>query len=90
MSIELALLGEIMAISRDSDASLEEFGQKVGTSPQLAREVVRISNSALYGMEGKINRLERAVLILGMRTVAEIASMLVLMGECRRCRLLSY
>ena len=83
MSIELVLLGEILAIARDSDASLDEFGQKVGTSPQLAREVVRVSNSALYGMEGKINRLERAVLILGTRAVAEIASTLLVAKQMR-------
>ena len=78
MSIEFALLGEIISLSSDTnDAPLDDFSDKVATSPKLAAEVVRISNSALYGMEGKINRLERAVLILGMRTVAEIASSLL-------------
>ncbi len=74
MSIELVLLGEILNLSRDDNVSLENFGQKVAASPKLAVEIVRVSNSALYGMEGKIDRLERAVLILGMRTVSQIAS----------------
>ncbi len=78
MSMEFALLGEIITLSHDpTNTRLDEFATKVATSPQLAAKVVRVSNSALYGMEGKINRLERAVLILGMRTVAEIASSLL-------------
>jgi HD-like signal output (HDOD) protein len=77
MSSELALLGEILNLAGSPDASLDDFGAKVATSPQLAAEVVRVSNSALYGMEGRINRLERALLILGMRTVGEIASALL-------------
>lgn len=83
MSIELMLLGEILRLSRDSDVSLEEFGEKVASSPHLAAEIVRVSNSALYGMEGRINRLERAVLILGIRTVASIASSVLVAAKVR-------
>jgi HD-like signal output (HDOD) protein len=80
MSAELVLLGEILSLARDPDVSLEEFGAKVATSPHLASEVVRVSNSALYGMEGRVHRLERAVLILGIRSVSSIASA-ILVGE---------
>lgn len=74
MSAELVLLGEILRLARNPDVSLEEFGSKVASSPHLASEVVRVSNSALYGMEGRVHRLERAVLILGIRNVSSIAS----------------
>jgi HD-like signal output (HDOD) protein len=83
MSIELVLLGEILDLAQDPETHLDAFGEKVATSPQLAAEVVRVSNSALYGMEGRINRLERAVLILGIRTVAEIASSLLVASRMR-------
>ena len=84
MSIEFALLGEIISLSQDpTNTPLDDFANKVATSPQLAAEVVRVSNSALYGMEGRINRLERAVLILGMRTVAEIASSTLVASRMR-------
>jgi HD-like signal output (HDOD) protein len=83
MSIELVLLGQLLNLAGDPDCSLESFGEQVATSPHLAVEVVRVSNSALYGMEGKINRLERAVLILGMRTVADIASAVLVAKEMK-------
>ncbi len=83
MSTELIQLGEILHLAGDSGCNLGTFGEKVATSPKVAAEVVRVSNSALHGMEGKINRLERAVLILGMRTVADIASALLVAGRMK-------
>ncbi len=83
MSTELVLLGEILGLASDSSCNLGTFGEKVATSPRLEAEVVRVSNSALYGLEGKINRLERAVLILGMRTVADIASALLVAAKMK-------
>ncbi len=77
MTLELSLLGEILNLARDPDVNLEEFRDLVARSPKLATEIVKIANSALYGMEGKIHRLERAVLILGIRTVSQIASTLL-------------
>jgi putative nucleotidyltransferase with HDIG domain len=74
MSAELALLGGILRDCEDPDLSLGEFAERVARSPQLASEIVRVANSALYGMEGRIKRLDRAVLMLGQRPVASIAT----------------
>ncbi len=74
MSLELSLLGEILQMSRDPDVNVDAFQERVGRSPRLAAMVVRVSNSALYGMEGKIHELRRAVLILGIKSVTQISS----------------
>ena len=75
---DLEFLGEILGLSRDPSLNLDEFLGKLGVPPGLAEDVVRAADSALYGMEGKITHLERAVLILGARTVASIVSGLVI------------
>ena len=75
---DLAFLGEILGLSRDPSLNLDDFLEKFGASPRLAADVVRAADSALYGMEGKITRLQRAVLILGPRKVASIVSALVI------------
>lgn len=62
---------------------MEEFAETVANSPTLAAGVVRASNSPLYGMEGRVSRLERAVLVLGVRTVASIASTVLVATETR-------
>jgi HD-like signal output (HDOD) protein len=49
--------------------------------------VVKVANSPLYGMEGRITRLERGVVILGVRTVAGIASSVLMQSHMRDTRL---
>ncbi|MEE9280227.1 MAG: HDOD domain-containing protein [Myxococcota bacterium] len=77
MRAELSLLAEIVSLSCDPGVNVDEFHGRVASSHDLSAEVVRAGNSALYGMAGKIDRLERAVMILGPRTVASIAAAVV-------------
>ncbi len=74
MSIELSLLGQILNLARDPEVEIEAFAERIASSPRLSAEIVRVANSALYGMEGRIQELERALLILGVQTVTGIAS----------------
>ena len=83
MSAEIALLSQILTLSSDENVRIDEFGHVVASSPNLAAQVVKVANSALYGMEGKVTRLERAVLILGVRTVAAIASSVLVANQAR-------
>jgi len=84
---EFALLGQILELANDEEVMLEHFGRVVAQSPSLAVKVVKVANSALYGMEGRITRLERAVLILGVRAVASIASSVLATSRLRGVRL---
>ena len=84
MTGELALLGEILQLARDPDLRLEDLVEAVGRSPNLSARVLRIANSALYGMEGRIQRLDRGLLILGVDAVASIAASVVVADRARR------
>jgi HD-like signal output (HDOD) protein len=84
---ELALLGKILQLAADPEVPLEEFVGAVGASPNLAARVVRISNSALYGMEGRVQRLDRAVMILGIEAVAGITTSVVVADRARRAQI---
>jgi hypothetical protein len=74
MSGELALLDRLLRLSSDPAVRVEDFERCVAASPRLAAEVVRIANSPLHGMEGRIRELQRAVLILGVAPVTAIAA----------------
>lgn len=87
MSGEIALLGQILTLASDEHVRIDEFSTVVASSPSLAAQVVKVANSALYGMEGKVTRLERAMLILGVRTVAAIASSVLVANETRGLRI---
>jgi len=87
MSAEIALLGRILTLATEEQVSIEEFGRVVASSPALSAQVVRVANSALYGMEGRITRLERAILILGVRTAAATASSVLMSSKLRAVRI---
>lgn len=74
MNAELVQLGRIIQLASEPEVELADFIEAVGRSPSLATDVIRISNSCLYGLEGEVSRLDRATLILGFRTVTEIAA----------------
>lgn len=60
---------EVLRLADDNDASLEEIAATIGRDPALAGQILRVSNSAVYGMGGKTTSLARATSILGLRTV---------------------
>jgi len=69
-------LGALLRHAGDPHVSLDDVLDLVGAAPGLAEELVRVGNSELFDMPGKITRPDRAVLILGPRKVAAIAAAL--------------
>ena len=80
---ELARLERILALGRDPRLRLEDLEICIAEEPGLADEVVRIAGSALFGMEGRIHSLTRALLILGAREVCGIAALILVQHELR-------
>lgn len=77
MSVELALLGQILRLANDPEVCVSDLVDVVERVPSLAAKVIRVANSAYYGMEGSIGRLDKATLVLGCRAVSEIAGSLI-------------
>lgn len=73
MSAEPTALARILTLAADPNVDVNEFLAAIAAEPGLEEEVVRVANSAAYGMAGKLTRLDRATLILGVRPIAEIA-----------------
>jgi HD-like signal output (HDOD) protein len=70
------LLGDLIRIADDAAGSLDECRERLAAAPGVASEIVRVGNSELCGLPGRITRLDRAVHVLGARSVAEIATWL--------------
>ncbi len=60
---------EVLRLADDNHASLEEIAAVIGRDPALAGQILRVANSAVYGMGGKTAGLARAASVLGLRTV---------------------
>ncbi len=68
------LLGDLLRIAADPAASLDECRALLDAHPLPAGEILRVGNSELCGLPGRIHRLDRVVHVLGLRTIAEIAT----------------
>lgn len=57
----------------DSEIGAAKIAETLGQDQALSIRVLRLANSAYYGLPRKVNTLTEAVVLLGMRTVRDLA-----------------
>src|SRR5690349_625611 len=72
----------VLALTSGESASIPEVSRVISTDPALATAVLRVANSAAYGM-GRVDRLETAVLRLGLRELNKLAAAMALFAAFR-------
>ncbi len=82
MALSLDVLHQLPPLSPQAVALLESLDEKAGAhdvvslvecDPGLSVRVLRIANSAFYGMPGRVSSIREAVLLLGMSAIRSIA-----------------
>jgi putative nucleotidyltransferase with HDIG domain len=63
----------VLALADDPNASTAELTRVVEADPLLSLQVLRLANSAAYGMGGTVGSASRAVSLLGFTTVRALA-----------------
>jgi len=66
-------VGKVMEICSRTDASPNELNRVISLDPVLAGQVLKLINSAYYSLVHKVTSLTRAITMLGMNTVKNIA-----------------
>ena len=64
---------KILEVIRRDDASLEDIGAILSNDPPLSAKVLKVANSPLYGLPGKISSISQAVKTLGTNAVKNLA-----------------
>ena len=67
-----AVAMELLALTRQPDASIADVVNLLGSDPILAGEVLRVAQSALYSGGKPLHTLDEAVVRLGMQRVSDI------------------
>jgi putative nucleotidyltransferase with HDIG domain len=62
----------VMQLVESETATAEELAKVVAADPSVAARVLKISNSAFYGCQRKVQTLSSAIVILGLRTLRSI------------------
>jgi diguanylate cyclase (GGDEF)-like protein len=79
-----AVAVEILRLSRNEDAGLDEYARVIASDPALAAKLLKLSNSSAFGIGQPVTTLERATLTLGLRTVQLMALSFSLAGSLPR------
>jgi len=58
----------------DPRTSASDLGRLIESDPALSAQVIRLANTAFYGLSGKVSSAWRAVTVLGLSTVRAIAT----------------
>jgi len=64
----------LMQLAGDEDASPAQLQEVIDADPSMTMRTLKLANSAYYGMATRISRIDRAITMLGMATIAKLAS----------------
>ena len=76
---ELPPMPQVVAKTRsllaDSTSDAKKIAGVIETDQGIASKVLKIANSAYYGLSGKISTIQHATVVLGAKTLGEIVTM---------------
>jgi HD-like signal output (HDOD) protein len=67
-----SVLLDVLALERDDDAGPREYAALIGRDPALSGSVFRVVGSPVMGLRAKVDSLEKAVTVLGLRTTIAV------------------
>ena len=70
--------GKVMALLEDPDCGMSDLSDIILLEPALTANVLKLANSAYFGLPGKISDAKQAIIYLGMTQVVD----LVLLTSC--------
>jgi len=73
---------KVMALANSDRSNIAEVARVISTDPALAAAVMRVANSAIFG-GGKVDRLDSAVIRIGLRELRELAGAMSLLAAFR-------
>ena len=72
----LAMLPEIavrvIRLAEDPNVSMSQMADLISTSPELCVRILRVVNSAFYGIAGEVRTIQRATTLMGLESVKNV------------------
>lgn len=67
---------KIMGYIDNEETPITEIADIISKDPSLAAQILKVANSAFYGLSQNVGNLERAIVILGLREIKNIIFMM--------------
>lgn len=65
----------VIQLAGDPNSAAGEIAECISTEPSLATDVLRVANSAYYGVPGQVTNVRMGVIMLGTTTIRSLAMM---------------
>ncbi len=82
-SSEIVMI-ELMSLLADPDVTTSAIEQVIKKDPQLTFKIIRIVNSPLFNLIRKIDSLEEAVILLGVKDIKRWCALIAFSGEAQK------
>jgi HD-like signal output (HDOD) protein len=79
----IGIFGRLEALLRRDDTGLDEIVDLVRVDPALTFQVIRIGNSAFYGMKTRCDSLEQAVARIGFSDIHSLVGLVAARHACQ-------
>jgi HD-like signal output (HDOD) protein len=74
MAAQRPVAAQLVSLANSEDVSAKELSGTLATDVALASRVMKLANSAFYGMRGRVTSLQFAVTVVGFGTVRTMAT----------------
>lgn len=64
---------KIIQLVEDPDSTAQDLNKVISNDPALGARILKVVNSAFYGLPGQIGSINRAIVLLGLNAVKNIA-----------------
>ena len=72
---------EIQKIIDDPEASFDDFSRIISSDPNLASQVLKLANSAYYGLSNKVDTLTHALSVVGVQQLSDLVFSIVVINQ---------
>lgn len=69
------IVTKIQELMADPNSSMEMMSDLIKIEPSIAANVLKLANSAYYGFSGKVSSIQRALVLLGIKTIRDVVIM---------------
>jgi len=67
-----SIAAEILDILRSSRSGMREIARVVERDPSITAKILKVANSPLWGFQGRVDNVQRALILLGLKQVTNI------------------
>ncbi len=75
---------EVLQLTQDENTTIDELSRVLGRDPALSAKLLKLSNSSLFSTGSPVTTLQRATMVLGLKTVKLMSLSFSLVGKVPR------